>query len=110
MVLFDEAESYAYLEELKKQKEQVPAYKRRAKKDRVFLLDTLPKDAEVEVVVHELPEEERNCPVCGTVMEPIGTDVVRTLEMIPKLEKYTNYFHLACGKISLLQARLEQGE
>ena len=45
MVLFDEAESYAYLEELKKQKEQVPAYERRAKKDRVFLLDTLPKDA-----------------------------------------------------------------
>lgn len=102
MVLFDEAESYAYLEELKKQKEQVPAYERRAKKDRVFLLDTLPKDAEVEVIVHELPEEERNCPVCGTIMEPIGTDVVRTLEMIPAKfvvheDRYVTYACKQCN-------------
>ena len=42
-----------------------------------------------QVPVDELPEEERKCPECGSVMVPIGTKVVRT-EVIyhkPSLER-----------------------
>lgn len=41
------------------------------------------------IQVDELPEEERACPICGTIMEPIGKEVVRTeLKYYPaKLER-----------------------
>ena len=66
------------------------------KKKRVFMLDTLPENCEVKVVPHELSEEERICPVCGSVMEPVGKEVVRTLEIIPakfvvREDRYVNY-------------------
>ncbi len=101
MMLFDEPEVYAYLEELKKQKVSVAEHERVIKAERVFLLDQLPKDAEIEVELHELPAEERRCPVCGTEMEAIGTEVVRTLEIIPPRflvheDRYVTYACKTC--------------
>jgi len=95
-LLFDEAEVYAHLEELEQEQRKAPERKPAEKKKRVFMLDTLPENCEVKVVPHELSEEERICPVCGSVMEPVGKEVVRTLEIIPakfvvREDRYVNY-------------------
>ena len=95
-LLFDEAEVYAHLEELEKEQRETPERKPSEKKNRVFMLDKLPENCEVNVVPHELSEEERVCPVCGSVMEPVGKEVVRTLEIIPakfvvREDRYVNY-------------------
>ena len=83
MMLFDEPEVYAYLEEIKAKKTTVAEHERTTKKEHVFMLDKLPENAEVQTKVHEMPEEDRTCPVCGSVMEPMGEEVVRTVEIIP---------------------------
>ena len=93
-LLFDEPELYAHLEEIQQKETKVPEQK--PKKKRAFVLDELPANAELEVVTHELPEEERTCPVCGAVMEPVGEEVVRTLELVPAKyvvheDHYVNY-------------------
>ena len=95
-LLFDEAEVYAHLEELEQEQRKAPERKPAEKKKRVFMLDTLPENCEVKVVPHELSEEKRICPVCGSVMEPVGKEVVRTLEIIPakfvvREDRYVNY-------------------
>lgn len=95
-LLFDEAEVYVHLEELEQEQRKAPERKPAEKKKRVFMLDTLPENCEVKVVPHELSEEERICPVCGSVMEPVGKEVVRTLEIIPakfvvREDCYVNY-------------------
>ncbi len=95
-MLFDEPEVYAYLEEIQQEETKVPEQKPTKKKKRAFVLDELPANAEVESVTHELPEEERTCPVCGTVMEPVGEEVVRTLKLVPAKyvvheDHYVNY-------------------
>ena len=43
----------------------------------------VPQNIAVEEVRRELPEEERVCPQCGDIMEPIGTEAVETLKLIP---------------------------
>ena len=82
-MLFDEPEVYAYLEEIRNRRTTVAEHERILKKERVFLLDKLPSDAEVQVEVHTLSEEERKCPVCGSEMKEIGKEIVRSLESIP---------------------------
>ncbi|MBR5626697.1 MAG: IS66 family transposase zinc-finger binding domain-containing protein [Thermoguttaceae bacterium] len=81
-MLFDEPEVYAHLEEIQQETTTVPEAKS-AKKKRTFVLDKLPENVEVTVTTHELSEEGRTCPVCGSVMEPVGEEVVRTLEIVP---------------------------
>lgn len=45
-----------------------------------------------QVYVDSLSEEEKKCPVCGTQMEPIGTEVIRReLEFIPARYMVTEY-------------------
>ena len=65
MLLFDEPEAYAFLEEIRNKTTSVAAHERVVEKERVFLLDRLPENAEVVVEVHELRPEERVCPECG---------------------------------------------
>ncbi len=101
MMLFDEPEVYAYLEEIRKKTTSVVGYERTAKKEKVFLLDNLPENAEVVEEKHELSEEERICPVCGSVMEPAGEEIVRTLEIYPARfvvheDHYVNYVCKNC--------------
>lgn len=43
----------------------------------------LPEHLERRVEIIELPEEERQCPECGSVMREIGEDVTEELEIIP---------------------------
>ena len=82
-LLFNEPEVYAQLEEIKKETVTVAEHERTVKKEKVFLLDNLPENTEVVTETHELSKEERKCYVCGSVMEPVGEEVVRTLEIIP---------------------------
>ena len=101
-MLFDEPEVYAHLEEIKKETVTVSEHERAVKKEKVFLLDKLPENTEVVSETHELSEEERTCPVCGSVMEPVGEEIVRTLELIPAKivvheEHYVNYACKECN-------------
>ena len=116
-LLFDEPEFYAHLEKIKKQTIKVSEHERTVKQEKVFVLDNLPKDAKVEEEVHELSEEERTCPVCGSVMEPVGQEEVCTLKIIPaqiivRKDIYINYKCTECdgadteeeiGKIQFLK-------
>ena len=100
-MLFDEPEVYAHLEEIQQETTTVPEAKS-AKKKRTFVLDKLPENVEVTVTMHELSEDERTCPVCGSVMEPVGEEVVRTLEIVPAKfvvheDRYVNYAFQNCS-------------
>ena len=101
-LLFNEPEVYAHLEEIKKETVTVSEHERSVKKEKVFLLDKLPENTEVVSEIHELSEEERTCPVCGSVMEPVGEEVVRTVELIPAKiivheDHYVNYTCKQCN-------------
>ena len=45
--------------------------------------DIVPEGTPTEVVEHRLSEEERTCDICGAVMEEIGKEVHRSLQMEP---------------------------
>ena len=110
-MLFDEPEVYAHLEEIQQETTTVPEAKS-AKKKRTFVLDKLPENVEVTVTMHELSEDERTCPVCGSVMEPVGEEVVRTLEIVPAKfvvheDRYVNY---ACQNCSGEETEEEEEE
>ena len=55
----------------------VTAHKRERKPKATYeeMFDNLPRR---EVLLDSLTDEEKNCPVCGTPMVPIGTETVRT--------------------------------
>lgn len=94
-LLFNEAEAFLKTED--PQKTTVAAHNR--KKHSGSVEDILPEGVPVEVVEHRLPEEERNCPACGTVMQEIGKEVRRTLVIVPAQVKVREdwYFSYACG-------------
>ena len=101
-ILFNEPEVYAYLEEIKQAAASTSEQKPKEKKERVFMLDKLPDNIDVVSEKHELSEAERTCPVCGSVMEPVGEEVVRTLEIIPAKfvvheDHYVNYACKNCN-------------
>ena len=73
--LFDEAEQEAdptWEQELPDDI-TVPEHKRKARRTHVDLFKNVPSCDEII----SLPEEERNCPTCGTQMECIGKEFVR---------------------------------
>jgi hypothetical protein len=45
--------------------------------------DRLPPDLPVEIVEHELPAEEQNCPECGNPLHIMGREVREELKLIP---------------------------
>ena len=96
-MLFDEPEFYAHLEEIEQESVAAPEKaSAEKKKKRAFILDKLPENTEVKVETHQLSEAERLCPVCGAVMQPVGEEIVRTLEIIPAKfvvheDHYENY-------------------
>ena len=45
--------------------------------------DILPENVEVVEVEHALSEEERQCPECGELMQPIGKEVQEKIQIIP---------------------------
>lgn len=96
--LFDEAEAYVSAESAKE--EAAPAVEVRSHKRKKSggVKDILPDNIEVVAVEHGLSEEERICPQCGEVMEPIGTEVRNRLKLIPaKAVLYQEiYYTYAC--------------
>ena len=47
------------------------------------MTDIVPEGTPAEVIEHRLSDEERTCASCGTVMEEIGKEVRRSLQMEP---------------------------
>jgi transposase len=72
------------------------------RKKRITFEEKIPEDAVREAITTELPEEERICPECGSVMEPCGTSLVkRMLRIVPAtvtIEEHheTAYFCRRC--------------
>ena len=82
-LLFDEAETYAHIEEVEASKETKVAEHTRTKRHTGSVLDIAPANLPVVVTEHELSEDERICPSCGSTMVEIGTESRYTLEIIP---------------------------
>ena len=97
MMLFDEAETYAFIEEVEAKK-TIVAEHQRIKKEHRFLLDKIPDGTDVVVEEHRLSDEERLCPNCGSTMTEIGKEVVKTLEIVPArfVVHEDHYYTYAC--------------
>ena len=80
LYLFNEAEQTAVLAAPEPEITEVKAHYR--KKTRLTT-DKLPEDLPVEVIEHELPEEERICPDCGCSMHKMGEDVSEEVKLVP---------------------------
>lgn len=81
--LFNEAEVHVDIE----QHETVKVAEHMRKKASGIQKDNLPEDVPTEVVNHDLPEDRRICPNCGTAMDKIGQEVHRTLVIVPAQAK-----------------------
>lgn len=94
--MFDEAEVWLSNRKAAAKETKVSAHTRQKRSSRVE--EVLPDHVPVEVVEHHLPEPERVCPECGTTMAEIGTEVHRTLVMVPAQVKIREdvYYTYAC--------------
>jgi len=64
----------------------------RKRKKKPTLEEQFPGARVNRIVVDSLSEEEKQCPVCGTEMMPIGTEVIRReVEFIPAKYEVTEY-------------------
>ena len=74
----------------------VSAHERRRRSGSVK--DVLPENVPVDIVEHRISEEERICEECGTVMQEIGKEVRRTLQIIPAQVRIREdwYYTYAC--------------
>lgn len=89
--LFDEAEQEADSNWKPELSEDitVPAHKRKTKRTHADLFKNVPSCDEII----SLPEKERNCPSCGTIMECIGKEFVRhEFRFIPAKGKVVNIY------------------
>ena len=96
-LLFNEPEVYA--EEEKGAEEpavEVHSHTRQRKSGRAR--DILPENTEVVETRHTLGEEERICPQCGEVMQPIGTEVQEKIKIILYRDIYETYACASCKK------------
>ena len=81
-LLFNEAEVYAEASEKAEEPAiEVRSHTRQRKSGKAR--DILPENAKVVEETHTLSEEERICPECGEVMQPIGTEVQEKIQIIP---------------------------
>ena len=97
-LLFNEAEVYAD-EEAAPEKASVEVRSHTRQKKSGSARDILPENTEVVEVEHILPENDRLCPQCGEAMQPIGTEVQETLQIIPpKVILHRDiYYTYGCG-------------
>jgi transposase len=78
--IFNEAEETADIKQPEPELEPVKAHYRKKRVTKDKLSEELP----VEIIEHELPEEQKNCPTCGEKMHVIGKETVREeLKIIP---------------------------
>lgn len=99
--LFNEAEAWTAREEKASETTAVAAHTRQKRSS--DLDEVLPEGVTVEVVEHGIPEAERVCDACGTVMEQIGKEVRRTLVLRPATATIREdvYYTYACRKCSV---------
>ncbi len=97
-LLFNEAEAWSPREEEPTESTAVSAHTRQKRSS--DLDEVLPEGVAVEVVEHSIPEEERVCAACGTVMERIGKEIRRTLVLHPATATIREdvYYTYACQK------------
>lgn len=100
--LFNEAEVYEDQTAATEETVPVSAHERRRRSGSVK--DVLPENVPVDIVEHRIPEEERICEECGTVMQEIGKEVRRTLQIIPAQVRIREdwYYTYACQKCKLV--------
>lgn len=98
--LFDEPEVYAYLEETLEKETTVAEHTRAVKKDRKFIIDTIPEGTSVVRTEHGLSDDERICPNCGSLMDVIGSKTIKSLEIKPAefIVHEDIYYTYACKK------------
>jgi transposase len=80
MNLFNEAEVAADLSVTEPPLTEVKAHYRKSVR---LISDKLPKELPVEVIEHELPEDERICPDCGGALHTMGRETREELKIIP---------------------------
>ena len=80
MSIFNEAEASANLAQPEPEITEVKAHYRKRTR---LTTDKLPEDLPVEVIEHELPEEEKNCPECGSKLHTMGKETREELKIIP---------------------------
>lgn len=97
-LLFNEAEAWIPQDEKPVENTTVSAHTR--KKHSNNLDGALPEGIAVEIVEHGIPEDERVCSACGTVMERIGKETVRTLILRPATATIREdiYYTYVCPK------------
>jgi len=98
-LFFNEAEAYAYgTKAATAEQVAVKAHERKRKSGSVT--DIVPEGTPTEVVEHRLSEEERRCASCGAIMEEIGKEVHRSLQMEPAKfwVREDVYYTYACKK------------
>lgn len=78
--IFNEAESTADLSQPEPKITKVKAHYRKRTR---LTTDKLPEDLPVEVIEHELPEEDRNCPECGSNLHTMGKEFREEIKIIP---------------------------
>lgn len=95
----NEAEAYAYGTK-SATPEQIAVKAHERKRQSGSVTDIAPEGTPTEVVEHRLSNEERICVFCGTVMEEIGKEVHRSLQMEPARFwiREDVYYTYACKK------------
>ena len=78
----NEAEAYAYGTK-SATAEQIAVKAHARKRQSGSVTDIVPEETATEIVEHRLSEEERICAACSTVMEEIGKEIHRSLQMKP---------------------------
>lgn len=78
--IFNEAEAFSDLSVTEPEITEVKSHYR--KKTRLTT-DKLPKDIPVEIIEHELPEEDRLCSECGGELHSMGRETREELKIIP---------------------------
>ena len=83
-LLFNEVEFYAdHTDPAETVEQEVTVVKAPKQKKHATNDAKLPEDIETEVVIRDVPEDERGCPQCGEQMRWIGEDIVRRLKIVP---------------------------
>ncbi len=97
--LFNEAEVY---NDAVTAEESTPVTAHKRHKKHEYTLDNIPEGTPTEQVNHRLEEDALVCPNCGETMTEVGTEVVRTLEIIPAMTvvKEHIYHTYDCQKCS----------
>ena len=104
-LLFNEPEVLAEEEQPSEEPAvEVRSHTRKRKSGRAR--DILPENVEVVEVEHTLSEEERLCPECGELMQPIGTEIQEKIQIIPAKvilhrDVYVTYACLNCKENSI---------